>query len=218
MSWIEGSREQAGSRRLLLGTLALALACGAMLVSAASASAVGSVSGTVTDVATEEPIEGVEVCAHPADALENEEELEYEGDNCELTDLQGEYSVANLENDEYVVEFWGFPVGYESEFYDDKGSFVEADPVSVDNDNVPGVDAELESEFELPPSPPPPPPVVTPVLPPPPPPVVPKGKAKAKGKKCKKGFRPKKVKGKKRCVKIKKRRGKGKRKGQRRRG
>lgn len=201
MSWTEllGGSDLSGRRRpLLLGAALLLVACAFMLASAASASAEGSISGTVTDSATGDFVEEVEVCAYPPE--------EFSLEDCDFTDSLGEYTIPELENGSYVVEFWGFEFGYITQYWDGKSSEEEADPVTVNDNAVTGIDAALEKEAPLPP-PPPPPPAVTPVVVPPPPPVVvPKGKAKAKGKKCKKGFRPKKVRGKKRCVKIKKHR------------
>jgi hypothetical protein len=283
--------------RLILGSIVLMLALATMLVSAASASAVGSISGTVIDSVTEEPIDDVEVCA------QTEEELSFE--DCTFTSSSGQYTLSELAADEYAVEFWAPYLGYRTQYYDGKATFAEADLVAVTTGTVTGIDAELEeipgsiggtvtdaassapiagvevcayevveeffrctetgaggaysilaldageyivefwaqhlgyavqyyngsASFEgadlvavaessvtginaalVKPSPPPVPVIAPPPLPAPPP-FAPKGKAKAKGKKCKKGFRRKKVRGKKRCVRVKK----GKRKGQRRR-
>lgn len=294
MSWVELGFASGRSRRsFLTAGAALAVACVSMLVSAASASAAGGISGDVIDAVSKAPVEEVVVCA-----FNDEEEIE----ECAETDSGGNYLITGLPNDDYVVEFWAPYLNYQTQFFDGKSSIAAADPVTVNNSSVIGVDAELvkfpgrsiegtvtdaasggpiagvevcaiaiaEEElwcsetvadgtydlFALTPGQyvvefwaphlgyvtqfyngaasfdaatpvnvtegskalginaalakvPPEVPVVVPPGPPAvvPPVTVPKGKAKAKGKKCKKGFRPKKVKGKKRCVKIKKKKG-----------
>lgn len=109
-----------------------------LLVFAPSASAVtgGSISGTVIDASTLEPIENLEVCAY---SLSEEWETWY----CEETDASGEYTIENLGPDEYAVEFWGRPLNYVSQFYDGKEAWWEADPVLVAAEPVTGIDAEM---------------------------------------------------------------------------
>ena len=123
----------------------LALAASSCLLLAlapASALAVtGSISGTVTDAETTEPVEGVEVCAWPLN-FENEEE--FFGPFCEDTDASGEYALSEVPDGEYEVEFWGVPEGYVVQFYNGKAHWWEADPVTVEGGPVTGIDAELE--------------------------------------------------------------------------
>jgi hypothetical protein len=119
-----------------------ALLCLAMaLIPHGALAAGGSISGRVTAFSIAlggpgaNPIEGVEVCAW---SLASEEEW-----FCAETDAEGNYEIAGLENDEYGVEFWGRPVGYEVQFYDDRENWWEADPVVVEGGPVTGVDAGL---------------------------------------------------------------------------
>jgi len=104
---------------------------------APAAAFAGSISGTVTDAVTHEPIEGLEVCAYPS--AEEEVELWF----CEDTDSNGEYTIADLEPDEYGVEFWGRPLNYIPQYFDGQTSWWERDPVLVETDPVTGIDAEM---------------------------------------------------------------------------
>lgn len=113
---------------------ALALLCLALALVPAAAMA-GSISGTVTDAETLQPIEGVEVCAFP---LAGEE-----GWNCEYTNAAGEYELEGLAEGEYGVEFWARYLGYATEFYDNETNWEQADPVVVGSEPVTGIDAAL---------------------------------------------------------------------------
>lgn len=114
---------------LLVGLLGLA-------AFAPAAALAGSISGTVTDAVTHEPIEGLEVCAYPSSA---EEEVWF----CEDTDSNGEYTIAELEADEYGVEFWGRPLNYIPQYYDGQTDWGERNEVLVGTDPVTGIDAEM---------------------------------------------------------------------------
>jgi hypothetical protein len=126
-----------GSAVALAALLCLAMA----LVPAGAFAAGGSISGKVTAFSIAlggpgaNPIEGVEVCAW---SLASEEEW-----FCAETDAEGNYEIAGLENDEYGVEFWGRPVGYELQFYNGRENWWEADPVVVEGGPVTGVNAGL---------------------------------------------------------------------------
>lgn len=110
------------------------------LATIASASALaGSISGTVTDAGTAEPVEGLEVCAY---LLEEGEPVEEEW-FCEETNASGEYLIAGLEAGEYGVEFWGRPLNYVPQFFDGKSNWWEWDPVPVGSGTVTDIDAEL---------------------------------------------------------------------------
>lgn len=123
-----------------MGWAALA-ACAALLCLAAVAPAAalaGSISGTVTDAGTAEPIEGLEVCAYPLD----EEEF-FEVWFCEKTDADGEYAIEDLESGEYGVEFWGRPLNYVPQYFDGKSRWWEWNPVLVGSGAVTAIDAEM---------------------------------------------------------------------------
>ncbi|HEX6601226.1 MAG TPA: carboxypeptidase-like regulatory domain-containing protein, partial [Solirubrobacterales bacterium] len=96
-----------------------------------------SVSGTVIDAATKNPIEGVEVCAWSQ--TEEEDEDPY----CSETDALGQYFMDEIDADFYGVEFWGKPLGYVTQFYDGKLRWWEADEVGIAAEPVKGIDAEL---------------------------------------------------------------------------
>lgn len=103
----------------------------------AIARAAGSVSGTVTDAATNEPIEGVEVCAWSL----TEEEDEFP--DCAYTDSLGQYFIGGMDADWYGIEFWGKPLGYVTQFYNGKARWWEADKVGIAVEPLKGIDAEL---------------------------------------------------------------------------
>ena len=130
----------------------VAFACAFVaLVAPASALAVGSVSGTVTEEAAgHAPIDGVRVCA-----LELvEEEFFGNGElgvDCELTDSNGDYTISGLAEGEYVVEYWpGFEgLNYSYEYYDDKSSPYLAELLEVTTAALTGIDAELAEGGEI---------------------------------------------------------------------
>lgn len=105
------------------------------LVPGAALAAGGSISGTVTDAETLEPIKEVEVCAW---LLKGEE-----GWRCAETDAAGEYELKELAEGEYGVEFWAPYLGYATEFYDNETKWSQADPVVVGSEPVTGIDAAL---------------------------------------------------------------------------
>jgi Carboxypeptidase regulatory-like domain len=156
----------------------------------------GRIQGRVTEAATGQPVERVVVCAwNSAGAL----------GNCGITDQAGFYAIFPLRTDQYKVEFW---VDEENEllpqFYAGRATMAEADPVAVVQGQAKlGIDAALAAKPR-----PPSPPVVVPVFSQPPPALTtttaPPAAKPARRLKCKKGFRKRRVKGKARCVKVKK--------------
>jgi hypothetical protein len=88
--------------------------CAALLCLAAIAPAAalaGSISGTVTDASTTDPLDGVEVCAWM------EEEVEEEWDyGCDYTEADGTYAIPNLDPGSYFVEIWAGELGYRTEY------------------------------------------------------------------------------------------------------
>jgi hypothetical protein len=114
-----------------------ALLCLLVLLPAAAHAGTGSVSGTVTDAATKEPIEGVEVCAW---SLTEEED---EDPDCTETDGLGQYFIGEMDASWYAIEFWGKPLGYITQFYDGKARWWEADELGIAAEPVKGIDAEL---------------------------------------------------------------------------
>jgi Carboxypeptidase regulatory-like domain len=96
----------------------------------------GEIKGTVT-AAGDGPVEEVLVCA------ESEEGF----GGCAVTDEDGNYTILRLPTDEYAVEFWPAFGGwnYQTQFYDLKAGFEEANPVAVAKGEVKsGIDAVLE--------------------------------------------------------------------------
>jgi hypothetical protein len=156
---------------------------------------IGSIEGRVTDAGTGAGLAGVEVCASGSTT---------EGFGCVPTGSDGKYLLPSLTPDDYLVEFWGAGIGYSTLFYDGATSTADADLVHVVDDvKAVGINGALSKL----PKPPPEPLPTTPVTMLTPPPLVTQPPtAKPKGKKCRKGFRVKRIKGKKHCVKIKKRR------------
>lgn len=109
-------------------------------VSAATA-ATGSISGTVTDAATHEPIAGIEVCAT---LLEEEG-----GSTCATTGLSGTYLISGLVEGQYKVGYWSEEFTYAFQFYNGKPYWYEADPVTVGAGDTPNIDAHLVANGQI---------------------------------------------------------------------
>jgi hypothetical protein len=166
----------------------------------------GRVGGTVTDATDGRRLSEVIVCAR---RFSDDAYL-----ICTWTE-EGEYTLGGLPSGEYKIEFSpefeGEPLdGYATQYWRGVGDIAEAEPVSVGAEPFPlGIDAALQPEEAARP------PVITPpvVLPAPPPVVPPVALPVAPGprlispphKRCRKGFRRRKVHGKRRCVRVKKR-------------
>jgi carboxypeptidase family protein len=106
-----------------------------------ASAATGSIGGTVADASTHEPIELAEVCAWSADEEEG-------GGGCAHTEEDGTYLLGGLKTGEYKVEFWS--AGYSSQYYDGKGNWWEADPVTVEAAaSTAGIDAELAATAKI---------------------------------------------------------------------
>jgi hypothetical protein len=143
------------------------------------------IEGVVRSASTGADLEEVEVCAW---------DLVAEGGRCTYTEEKGQYAIGGLVGADYVVEFFPFDP-FQVQFWDHKSDLASANELSLaPGDVATGVNADLLGGPA-----PPAPPVITP-------PVVAPVPAAPKPKHCKKGFRKKRVKGKARCVKIKKRR------------
>lgn len=126
----------------LLGALTLV---GLIVLPAIAAAATGSISGTVTDSLTHDPVAGVYVCASYEDAESFEE-------GCETTDQGGKYTIGGLGSGEYQVEFWPSIGGlnYLTQYYRGKSNWEEAEPVSVsDGLETPNIDAALEEGGQI---------------------------------------------------------------------
>jgi len=99
----------------------------------------GMITGKVTSASGGAPIEGIEVCA-----LTSAEE--YAG--CSYTSSAGEYTIAGLSMGSYEVGFLMSPesgLDYTTQYYNDKFSYSEAEPVSVTAGSAtPNIDAELQ--------------------------------------------------------------------------
>ncbi|MDX6635190.1 MAG: hypothetical protein QOF06_1393 [Solirubrobacterales bacterium] len=103
---------------------------------APAAAFAGSISGAVTDAVTLEPVEGLEVCAYPLSE-------EWETWFCEDTDASGEYTIEELDPDEYAVEFWGRPLNYVPQYFDGRERWWESDPVLVGSGAITEIDAAM---------------------------------------------------------------------------
>ena len=96
---------------LVVLTVSLAFAPSAL------AAETGSITGRVTDAATGEPIQGIQVCAEPSVA------------SCERTDANGEYTISELATGEYQLGFT--PIGgLDYFFYRQTGVSVTAGQVT----------------------------------------------------------------------------------------
>jgi hypothetical protein len=104
----------------------------------------GRITGVAMDASSKHAVGGIEVCAFDPQS---------EGIGCALTDADGEYTIAGLAHGEYIVEFFSpseNQLDYVTQFYDDKASFSEATPVSVEEGGTKsGIDAELEQGGQI---------------------------------------------------------------------
>lgn len=172
------------------------------------------IQGTVYSAANGAPIRGIEVCA-----LFFEEVLEtWLPSRCGVTSTTGSYRLFGLWADSYRVSFsfelkeiFGEPFGneddgYLTQFYDHQPTLASASPLGLNPPEVrTGIDAHLQLAH---PGPLPQPPVISPAF------IKPKPRHRPP-KRCRPGFRKKKVMGKRRCVKARKHRHKGKSKSSR---
>lgn len=113
----------------------------------------GSIGGTVTDAADDEPIAGVSVCAEIQRGLSA-------WTYCDETGADGAYVVDGLAPGDYEVSFRGTltetspgeftPVNYITQYYEGKARESEADPVTVtEGASLPGIDAAMEEGAEI---------------------------------------------------------------------
>lgn len=175
----------------------------------ASLEAGGWIKGTVR-ANTGTPLQEILVCAVEASALEPEA--------CDETGVFGQYSVGPLATGSYKVgfsvelgrEFFGEELflgeddGFQTRFYDEQTSLAAATAIGLlAPSSVLGIDAHLTPSTPSTAVPPPAfvlsPPAATP----------PPATAKPKRLRCRPGFKKKKVRGKVRCVKIRKHRRRG---------
>jgi hypothetical protein len=166
-----------------------------------------SIFGTVTDAVTHAGIASFEVCAYKAWASQAEAELMPESKFCTPAEAEpetpGEYTLGGIPMGQYKVAF--LPAAgsnYASEFYDDVRTWEEAEALDVPTGTP--IDAALD---EVPPGeepaapsgePAPPPAVVAPALVASPVP----GTTKPAPIRCRRGFKKRKVRGKVRCVRV----------------
>jgi PKD domain/Carboxypeptidase regulatory-like domain len=101
----------------------------------------GRITGTVTDASTKAGLDDVYVCLQPPKSTTF-------GD-CVDTKGSGGYAFAGLAEGEYKVEFESFD-GYSTQYYDNKGSASEAEPVSVTaGATTPNIDAAMVVGAEI---------------------------------------------------------------------
>jgi 5-hydroxyisourate hydrolase-like protein (transthyretin family) len=119
-----------------------AVICAALALPAtAGAATPGSISGTVTNAATGNPVFFLDVCAYKA--------ATHEFAGCDFTDFNGEYLIENLDAGSYKVEFEGsefaYEGGYFTQWYNGKPSFETANTVVVTEGNTTsGINAAMQ--------------------------------------------------------------------------
>src|ERR1041385_897884 len=113
----------------------------------------GTIEGTVSSSETKAPLGEVEVCAIEREVLSEGvegEALPFE--ECTITDASGDYTL-EVPAREYYVEFYPLPetgLDYQTQFYNGKARFFDADPVNVMAGQVTsGIDAALLSGGEI---------------------------------------------------------------------
>jgi hypothetical protein len=130
-------------RRLIARSPPPAVIAAALLAlavpTAARAAPTGSITGTVTAAATHLPVAGVRVCAVSENALEEVEEF------CAHSAANGAYSVGQLPEARYAVEFISADEGldYVYQAWNGKPDPLEANLVKVTTAEVSGIDAVL---------------------------------------------------------------------------
>jgi hypothetical protein len=96
----------------------------------------GQIAGAVTDAHTRQGLAGIFACAR--------NKVVYEA-RCATTGTDGSYKILGLPTGAYTVEFYSNSAEYFTQYYDDRRSEVEADPVSVEVGHTTSeVDAALE--------------------------------------------------------------------------
>jgi hypothetical protein len=96
----------------------------------------GQIAGTVSDAHTRQGLAGIFACAR--------NKVVYEG-RCTNTAADGSYRIPGLPTGAYTVEFYSNSAEYFTQYYNDRPSEAEADPVSVEVDHTTsGIDAALE--------------------------------------------------------------------------
>jgi hypothetical protein len=118
--------------------LAAIAAAGALVVLTPGYAAAATISGTVSDEITHAGIAGIEVCPNPQPYTFETE--------CAETNSSGVYSLDELPPWQYAISFsaWIGNLPYVSEYYDNKASYLEADPLTLGSvSETRQVDAEL---------------------------------------------------------------------------
>src|SRR5680860_219002 len=102
-----------------------------------------TISGTITDADSAEPVEGIEACAYFAS--------DQSFADCDTTDAAGTYQLTGLLGNSYKISFLPpYESNYIRQYYDEKSTFGEADAVAVTAGEAKGeVDAELQPGGEI---------------------------------------------------------------------
>ncbi len=107
----------------------------------------------MTDYATGEPIEGIEVCASPTNWY-SDPEAEGNAGGCTHTTVDGTYTIGNLESENPDHTVIGYAVEFRSDkeeedyfiqYYDEESNEYTANVVPVTSGVVAGIDAQLKS-------------------------------------------------------------------------
>src|SRR3954453_22322729 len=128
------------ARKGLLALAAAMLATLAVPTAAPAAAPTASIAGTVTSAATHLPIAGVRICATSENYLEEVEEF------CTHSAANGTYSIGELPEERYTVEFISAVEGlnYTYQAWNGKPEPFDANLVKVTTGEVSGIDAALD--------------------------------------------------------------------------
>ena len=131
------------TRLMKASLLAMAVLGAGLDASPAHAETPGSISGTVTLEGV--PVEGLDVCAYRGEDVFSEG---YCPTVSVPTGPDGRYQVTGLSAGEYFVRFDGDLSNYDTEWFDDAQTDLEATRITItDGDVVTGIDADLVNPF-----------------------------------------------------------------------
>jgi len=101
----------------------------------------GRISGTITSVASGNPVSDIEVCALSTEGV---------GEGCTDSEADGKYTLLGVAPGKHKVEFASNSQSYETQYYNDKSSLEDANPVEVSEaTTTEGINAAMVAPGEV---------------------------------------------------------------------